>query len=71
MVTTTLMRMPQVEAVCGLKKSAIYQRIKVSEFPAPVSLGAKHVAWRSDDIEAWIASRPQIVISQPPAGVAK
>jgi prophage regulatory protein len=70
MVTTILMRMPQVEAACGLKKSAIYQRIKTAEFPAPVSLGAKHVAWRSDHIAAWIASRPQIIISPSPEEVA-
>lgn len=52
--------MPQVEAACGLKKSAIYLRIKAGYFPRPVSLGTKHVAWRSDDIEAWIASRPKV-----------
>ncbi len=64
MIKTTLLRMPQVEAVCGLKKSAIYLRIKAGEFPAPVLLGSKHVAWRSDCIEAWIEARPNAALGQ-------
>jgi len=59
-----LLRMAQVETVCGLKKSAIYLRMKTGEFPAPVALGSKHVAWRSDDIQNWILSRPRVDLHQ-------
>ena len=59
MTKFTLMRMPEVEKACGLKKSSIYSRIKQGAFPAPVSLGSKHVAWRSDEIEDWMSDRPR------------
>jgi len=59
MTQTTLMRLPQVEKAVGLKKSAIYLRIKEGTFPRPVSLGAKHIAFRSDEVEDWIQSRPR------------
>ena len=64
MVQTTLLRMQQVETACGLRKSAIYLRIKEGTFPQPVSLGTHHVAWRSDEIEEWIASRPRVQRSE-------
>lgn len=60
MIQTTLMRMPQVVKTCGLKKSAIYLKIKAGDFPSAVKLGPKSVAWRSDEIEGWIASRPKV-----------
>ena len=56
----TLLRIHQVEIAIGLKKSKIYQMVKDREFPAPVQLGAKSVAWRSDDVAAWIESRPKV-----------
>lgn len=64
MTKFTLMRMPEVEKACGLKKSSIYSRIKEGAFPAPVSLGSKHVAWRSDEIEDWMSNRPRTRINK-------
>lgn len=57
MVKMTLLRLPEVESITGLKKSAIYLWVKQGEFPTPVKLGTKSVAWRSDEIEKWISSR--------------
>ncbi|MCI5149151.1 MAG: AlpA family phage regulatory protein [Candidatus Electrothrix sp. MAN1_4] len=55
-----LLRLGQVEAATGLKKSAIYARIKTGKFPAAVRLGSRSVAWRSDDIQAWIDALPKV-----------
>ena len=54
-----LMKLPEVEAATGIKKSHIYDKIQKNEFPAPVKLfpGGSSVAWRSDDIEFFISSR--------------
>ena len=53
----TLIRLPKViEKVC-YQKSTLYQKIQANEFPAPVRLGARAVAWKLSDIEAWIESR--------------
>lgn len=60
-LTFFLMRLPDVEKACGLKKSSIYDRIKRQEFPAPYRLGnGHHVAWRSDEVADWIASLPRV-----------
>lgn len=60
MVGIKLMRLPEVEATTGLKKSAIYARIKEGVFPGPVRLGAKAVAWRFDEIQQWIDQLPRV-----------
>ena len=58
MTNTTLMRMPQVEAAVGLKKSSIYAKIKAGDFPEPYRLGPKSIAFKSDQIQEWIDTRP-------------
>jgi len=54
-----LMRLPEVKHQVGLGRSAIYQRIKSGEFPAPISLSeyGRAVAWDSEAISNWIESR--------------
>ena len=51
------LRLPEVKNQVGLGRSAIYQKIKAGEFPAPISLGARAVAWTSDSISAWMDAR--------------
>jgi prophage regulatory protein len=55
--TDTVIRLPVVMARCGLRKTSIYLGIREGTFPAPVALGARAVAWRDCDIEAWLAAR--------------
>jgi len=52
-----LLRRQQVEALTGLARSTIYKLIASGDFPAPVQLTAKAVAWPSDAVSAWIDSR--------------
>lgn len=52
-----LLRLPAVMGRVGLKKSTIYARIRRKEFPRPVAIGRRARAWRSSEIEAWIAQR--------------
>lgn len=53
------LRLPEVKHQVGLGRSAIYQRIKGGEFPAPISLSpnGRAVAWDSEAIASWIESR--------------
>ena len=53
----SLLRLPNVEARTGYRRSSIYAKIRRGEFPSPVALGARAVAWPSDAIDAWIAGR--------------
>ena len=49
-----LLKRPEVEAITGLSRAAIYARIKVATFPLPVRLGPNSVAWRESDVQKWI-----------------
>jgi len=51
-----LMRLPQVMREVGLCRSSIYAAVSQGRFPAPVRIGMRAVAWRSEDIEAWKAT---------------
>lgn len=53
----TLLRRPVVQALTGLSRSTIYEWMKRGEFPQPVKLGSRLVAWRSSDVTAWLESR--------------
>ena len=55
-----LLRRPIVEDLTGLSRSSIYQKIRKAEFPRPVKIGCRAVAWKSSDIEDWLNSRPII-----------
>ena len=52
--TESLLRLPQVEAVVGLKKSKIYSLLQAGQFPAPVRLGPRSVRWKGSAVRAWI-----------------
>jgi prophage regulatory protein len=52
-----LLRRPEVEARCGIGRSTIYDWIKRGDFPQPVKLGSRTVAWRESDVVAWLESR--------------
>lgn len=56
-VRPKLIRMPEVQAVCGLGKSMIYALIAKGEFPASVKCGPRVVAWIEAEVDAWIAAR--------------
>lgn len=52
-----LLRRPEVQARTGLSRSTIYDWVKRGEFPRPVKLGTRLVAWRESDISDWLESR--------------
>lgn len=52
------LRMRSVMKITGLGRSTIYRLIANHEFPNPVRLTSRAVAWRSTDINAWSEARP-------------
>jgi len=54
-----LIRLPAVLEQIGLGRTQTYELIKKGQFPRQISLSenGRAVAWNSDDIDAWIASR--------------
>jgi len=51
------LRLPEVKAVTGLSKSSLYDLIRANNFPAPVRLGPRTVAWVRSEIKQWAAER--------------
>lgn len=43
---------------------------KNGTFPAPVKLSEARIAWRRDEIEAWLANRPRAIYSKAKDGGA-
>lgn len=53
-----LLRLEVVMNFTGLSKSSIYSFIKNGLFPNPIKIGKRAVAWRSDELQDWLKSRP-------------
>jgi len=49
-----LVRIKQLKEVTNLPKSTIYRLISENRFPRQLKLGERIVAWRTDDIIAWM-----------------
>lgn len=56
-VRQVLLRRKEVEARTGLPRSSLYELIGRGEFPRPIRLGERSVAWIDSEVDAWIASR--------------
>ncbi|MCM8612807.1 AlpA family phage regulatory protein [Accumulibacter sp.] len=52
-----LLRLKQITAFTGMSRSWTYEAIRRGEFPAPIPLSARAVAWDSASIAAWQAAR--------------
>ena len=56
-------RRPAIEDITGLSRSTIYAKMDQRssqydpDFPKPVRLGKRAVAWRETDIVKWLSSR--------------
>ena len=52
----SILRIKQVEARCGIRRSTIYLWVKNGRFPAPVQLGScRAVGWVSTEIDRWLS----------------
>ncbi len=53
-----MLRLPDVMKATGLGRSTIYAKIAASDFPPPVKLGARAVAWPESAVAEWLSNRP-------------
>lgn len=56
-MSDSLMRLDQVRARTGLSRSGVYSKIANGEFPRPVALGKRSVAWVESEVSAWVEAR--------------
>ena len=59
-MSDVILRLPAVIAKTGLRRSAIYLRIKAGGF-RPVRLGPRAIGFFESEINAWITSRQRVV----------
>lgn len=52
-----IMRLPEVMAATGYKRSSIYNFMREGDFPKARQLGARAVGWDSLEIQEWICSK--------------
>lgn len=53
-----LLRIGVVMRITGLGRSTIYRLMADDQFPSPVRLTKRVVAWRQSDLERWSEARP-------------
>lgn len=58
MTASRLLRLPAVMEVTGLGRDTIYRYMREGRFPRQRRISDRASAWRSDEIAAWIESRP-------------
>lgn len=46
-----------VEQITGLSRSSIYDLISKGDFPKPIKLSKRAVAWRESDLGDWLERR--------------
>jgi prophage regulatory protein len=57
-MTNRHLRRPAVEAATGLSRSSIYAMMESGDFPRPIRIGRRAVAWPESAVLAWLAGRP-------------
>ena len=56
-MTDPLLRRQEVEAITGLSRAGIYAAMSREEFPRPLKIGRRAVAWPRSVIDGWIEKR--------------
>lgn len=52
-----ILRLREVEARCGLRRSSIYALGSAGVFPTPIKLSERASGWLESEIEQWLAER--------------
>ena len=53
------LRMKQVMELTGLSRTGVYLSVERGEFPQPIKLGCKAIAWVESEVNAWMKDRAE------------
>ena len=56
-----LLSMREVQAISKYSRPSIYRLVKEGLMPGPIKLGQAKVAFREDEIKAWVESRSRVI----------
>lgn len=54
------LRLAEVKNVTGLSRSTIYEEIAAGEFPRPINITGRCVAWIESEVHQWMDLRIQL-----------
>jgi prophage regulatory protein len=54
-----LLRLSEVVKLVKKSRATIYTDMNRGEFPLPISIGRRAVAWRRSDLDVWLNTRLQ------------
>ena len=54
---TDLIKIKEVIEMTGLSRSSIYRFVKLGEFPKPINLSSRSVAWVRGSVEEWVLDK--------------
>lgn len=52
-----VLRRAEVEAVTGLLRSTLYEKITSGDFPRPITISSRRVGWLAHEVTAWVHQR--------------
>ena len=55
-----ILKQPEVSLISGLSRSSIYRLEALGQFPSRVKLSECASGWHSEEVQAWIDSRPRV-----------
>ena len=58
-----LLRLPEVEARTGLRKSTLYSLMATGDFPASIRLSRRAVAWHENEVSTFVLERVRSKVS--------
>lgn len=53
----TVIKLPEVLQIVKCSKAKVYSEMKKGNFPKPIKLGDRAVAWVMDDVTEWLERR--------------
>lgn len=54
-VEDRIIRVAEVERICGMSRSTIYNEMRMKRFPTQVKLAKRSVGWSLNEVQVWIA----------------
>lgn len=63
LVNPKLLRLPSVKEIVALSRTNIYHRISLGDFPKPIPLGGRAVAWLESDVLAWVQAKVDAAVT--------
>jgi prophage regulatory protein len=58
-----ILRVENVLAIIGMKRSWLWGEIRAGNFPRPIRLGKRAIGWKESEIMEWICNRPKATLT--------